>query len=75
MRFVTLLLVAATGALYALHQDLWFWRTADPLLFGFLPAGLWYHGFYCLAAALLMWLLTRFAWPHHLEHPEESGRR
>ena len=54
-------------ALYALHQDVWFWRTARPLLFGFLPVGLAYHGAYCLAAALLMWTLTKAAWPHHLE--------
>ena len=53
--------------LYALHQDLWFWRTARPLVFGFLPIGLAYHGAYCLAAALLMWALTTYAWPSHLE--------
>ena len=41
-----------------LHQDVWFWRTARPLLFGFLPVGLAYHGAYCVAAALLMWTLT-----------------
>ena len=53
--------------LYALHQDVWFWRTAQPLVFGFLPIGLAYHGAYCLAAALLMWALTNYAWPTHLE--------
>jgi hypothetical protein len=25
------------GALYALHQDVWFWREARPLAVGFLP--------------------------------------
>jgi hypothetical protein len=54
-------------ALYALHQDLWFWRTAEPLVFGFLPIGLAYHGLYCLVAAVLMWALTTYAWPGHLE--------
>jgi hypothetical protein len=54
-------------ALYALHQDVWFWRTAAPLVFGFLPVGLAYHGAYCAAAALLMWALTKYAWPGHLE--------
>ena len=54
-------------ALYALHQDVWFWRTAEPLVFGFLPVGLAYHGAYCAAAALLMWALTKCAWPSHLE--------
>ena len=60
------LLSAAIVALYLLHQDIWFWRTARPLVFGFLPIGLAYHAAYCLAAALLMWALTRFAWPSHL---------
>ena len=67
----TLLLVLAMATLYVLHQDFWFWRTAEPLAFGFLPAALWYHGLYCLAAALLMWTLTRVAWPRHLE---DEGR-
>jgi hypothetical protein len=48
---------------YALHQDVWFWRQARPLLFGFLPVGIAYHALYCLAASLLMCLLTRHAWP------------
>ena len=52
---------------YALHQDLWLWRTAEPLVFGFLPIGLAYHGAYCLVAALLMWALTTYAWPSDLE--------
>ena len=37
------LLTIATLTLYALHQDIWFWRTARPLVFGFLPIGLVYH--------------------------------
>jgi hypothetical protein len=61
------LLALAIAALYALHQDVWFWSSARPLVFGFLPIGLAYHGAYCLAAALLMWTLTRAAWPGHLE--------
>jgi hypothetical protein len=59
--------VLAVAALYLLHQDVWFWRTARPLVLGFLPVGLAYHGAYCLAAALLMWALTKAAWPSHLE--------
>jgi hypothetical protein len=61
-------------AVYALHQDFWFWRSAEPLLFGVLPAGLWYHAGYTLAAALLMWLLSRVAWPAHLEQGPEAQR-
>jgi hypothetical protein len=74
----TVALAFAIVALYALHQDVWFWGTARPLLFGFLPIGLAYHGAYCVAAALLMWTLTKVAWPHHLEEShqlEEDTRR
>ena len=72
-----LLLVLAVLLLYALHQDLWFWRTARPLAFGFLPVGLAYHGAYSVAAALLMGLLVKAAWPSHLEREEKprDGRR
>ena len=56
-------------AVYLLHQDLWFWRDVRPLVFGFLPVGLAYHGAYCLTVAVLMWALTRFAWPAHLDEP------
>lgn len=62
-----LLLAAAIVALYVLHQDFWFWRTARPLVFGFLPIGMAYHAAYGLAAALLMWAITTFAWPAHLD--------
>jgi hypothetical protein len=70
----TLLVSLAIVALYAAHQDTWFWREARPLAFGFLPAALWYHAVYCVAAALLMWGLTRVAWPEHLDDREESRR-
>ena len=36
------LLTAAVAALYFLHQDIWFWEQARPLVFGFLPIlGFW----------------------------------
>ena len=54
--------------LYVLHQDFFFWRSAYPLVFGVLPPGLWYHALYCLAAAALMALLVRYAWPEDTEH-------
>ena len=53
MPLKTLALALAIVVLYALHQDVWFWRTARPLVFGFLPVGLAYHGAYCIASALL----------------------
>ena len=61
------LLALAIAALYVLHQDVWFWRDVRPLAFSFLPVGLTYHVGYCLVVALLMWTLTRVAWPAHLE--------
>jgi hypothetical protein len=78
MQLKTPALAAAIIVLYVLHQDVWFWRSARPLVFGFLPVGLAYHGAYCVAAALLMWVLTTLAWPHHLgesHHLEEDSRR
>lgn len=63
-------LTSAVAAMLLLHQDFWFFRSARPLAFGFLPAGLWYHGVYALASAGLMWLLVRLAWPAHLEDAE-----
>ncbi len=67
-----LLLALAGLLLYLLHQDFWFWREARPLVFGFLPIGLAYHAAYCVAVALLMWTLTRVAWPEHLESAAEE---
>jgi len=61
------LLVLAVLLLYALHQDVWLFRSARPLVLGFVPVGLVYHAGYCAAVSLLMWLLVRFAWPSHLE--------
>ena len=65
------LLVLAVVVLYALHQDIWFWRTARPLVFGFMPIGLFYHACFSVAAALLLGALVRWAWPGHLEEGEE----
>ena len=68
-----LLLALAVIALYVLHQDFWFWRVAHPLVFGFVPIGLFYQVCFSIAAALLMWLLVKFAWPTHLEREIEKG--
>ena len=65
------MLVLAVATLYVLHQDIWFWRTARPLVFGFLPVGLFYHACFSVAASLLMWLLVAQAWPAHLEEAAE----
>ena len=60
-------LVVLVIVLYALHQDVWFWRTAQPIVWGFLPVGLFYHICFTLAVSGLMWLLVKFAWPAQLE--------
>jgi hypothetical protein len=66
------------GLLYALlllavvlHNDLWLWNDAG-LVFG-LPAGLTYHIGFCLAVALLLALLVRFAWPENLDGSPEAN--
>jgi hypothetical protein len=72
-------LVLVIAAVYLVHQDFWNWIRVEPLLFGFLPVGLWYHAAYSLLASALMWLLVKFAWPKSLEEtkgklPESDAR-
>lgn len=67
------LLVIMFGALYVLHQDFWFWRTARPLVFGFVPIGLFYHACYTLAIAFALLLLVKHAWPSELEEDAGDG--
>jgi hypothetical protein len=67
-----ILLVVAVIVLYTLHQDFWFWRTAYPLVFGFVPIGLFYQACFSVAASFLMWLLVKVAWPAHLEREIEQ---
>ena len=69
-----ILLVVVVVALYILHQDFWFWRTAHPLILGFIPIGLFYHAAFSVAASLVMWLLVKFAWPSHLEREVEQNK-
>jgi hypothetical protein len=68
-----LLLTVLLIALYVLHQDFWFWRSAKPMVFGFLPIGLFYHLVYTLLIACAMWLLVKLAWPAHLETPDSDS--
>jgi TRAP-type C4-dicarboxylate transport system permease small subunit len=56
---------------WALHQDFWNWRAAEPLAFGFLPIGLTYHALYTLGVSLLMAFLVKVAWPVRLEKDAE----
>ena len=70
-RLPSVLLAFLIAGVYALHQDVWLWRAARPLVFGFLPVGLAYHAAYCLLVALLMWAVTVIAWPSHLEQDRD----
>jgi hypothetical protein len=65
---------ALIALLYALHQDFWFWREARPLVFGFMPIGLFYHAVFTIACALVMSLLVARAWPAHLESSTPDDR-
>lgn len=64
------LLIFIVIVFYILHQDFWNWREAAPLVFGFLPIGLFYHICYTVAVSLMLWLLVKYAWPAHLEDGE-----
>ena len=62
---------------YVLHQDVWFWHDARPLVLGFLPIGLFYHAVFTVACSVLLALLVKFAWPGHLEsvEPRDPARQ
>ncbi|HEY3863471.1 MAG TPA: hypothetical protein VGO59_16460 [Verrucomicrobiae bacterium] len=70
-RIVLFLLIAAV---YAAHQDVWNWGKADPMVFGFLPAGLAYHAAYSIGCAVLMWILVKAAWPSELDETDDSSK-
>ncbi len=61
------------AAFYVLHQDVWLWRAARPLVFGVLPVGLFYHAAYTLTTVLALWWLVRLVWPAHLDPDGHSG--
>lgn len=69
-KFLLFLLVSLV---YLAHHDLWNWKETDPLVFGFLPAGLAYHAGYSVVCALMMAVLVKAAWPKHLEAQEHTG--
>jgi hypothetical protein len=75
MKLKTFLLTTLVAVVYALHQDFWNWKQADPLIFGFLPIGLAYHAGYSVLAAATMAVLVWRAWPKHLENVEPEVKR
>jgi hypothetical protein len=68
-----ILLAALVLGLYVLHPDWWNWTSARPLVFGFIPLGLFYHAAFSIASSACMALLVRFAWPGHLERFAGGG--
>ena len=64
---VKVLLTIVVTLVLVLRHDYWNWDTPEPLLFGFLPVGLWWQGVVSLLAAGMMWLMVTLAWPGELE--------
>ncbi len=63
--------------LAVLHQDFWWWDTAEPLVLGFVPIGLAFHAGISVAAAVLWALAVKHCWPADVDaldtvadHPE-----
>ena len=54
------------GLLLILHQDFWFWNNAS-LVWGVVPITLVYHAGLSIAAGVVWYLATRFAWPENLD--------
>lgn len=63
----TVIGVALIAVLYVLHQDLWFWRQARPLIFGALPIGLFYHAAYTVVTSIVLAVLVKILWPANLD--------
>ncbi|WP_182871167.1 DUF3311 domain-containing protein [Rhodopirellula sp. JC639] len=58
--------------LVILHHDLWNWDN-DRLVLGFLPVTLAYHAGISVAASIVWFMATKFAWPNDLEEMTESA--
>jgi len=74
-RSIVALLTLAFALLLALRHDYWNWDTPRPLLFGFLPVGLWWQVLLTLLASALMAIMVRVAWPAHLEDQALEAER
>ena len=67
------LIYIALILLAVLHQDFWLWDDAT-LLFGFLPIGLAYHTAYCIVAAGLWFLATKYARPEDTSEGDDVAQ-
>ena len=75
MKFVVYALLVL---LVIAHQDYWNWRTYEPIVFGFIPAGLAHHIGISVGAVVLWALAANFAWPRDIDEiapsvPDDSG--
>lgn len=59
--------------LAVLHHDIWWWDSAEPLVFGFIPIGLAWHAGISIGAGIVWFLAVRYCWPAGLD-AEETGR-
>jgi hypothetical protein len=65
--------------LVVLHQDFWNWDSTT-LVGGVVPLALFYHASLSVAATVVWFLATRYAWPAELEEasvnsaPRSEGR-
>lgn len=58
-RLFWLVLLAIVG----LHMDLWGWGWIEPLLAGWIPYHMWYHGLLTLlVTGVMIWLAVKI-WP------------
>ena len=51
--------------LYLLHNDFWLWDRPTFMLG--IPIGLLYHIGFCIVTSILMMVLVKYSWPHHLD--------
>jgi hypothetical protein len=66
-------LYGALVLLFIFRFDFWNWHRSD-VVFG-LPVSLLYHLLVCVSASILLFFLTRYAWPIHTESREDEADR
>ena len=69
LRYVVIFMIIA---LMILHQDFWWWYDIEPLVFGFIPIGLAYHGGISLVSTVAWAMAIKFCWPDHVDEVEEE---
>jgi hypothetical protein len=57
---------ALVALLAIVHYDFWNWDNRS-LVFGFMPTGLFFQALISVGAAIAWALVTKFAWPAHIE--------